>query len=74
MIEELSDVVLTTDIDSCGLRAGDIGTVVMVNADGAAFEVEFMTLGGDTLAVLTLPRGHIRAADSREIAHVRKVA
>ena len=74
MIEELSDVVLTTDLDAQGLRAGDIGTVVLVHADGAAFEVEFITLGGDTLAVLTLSADQVRAADAREIAHVRKVA
>jgi len=74
MIEELSDVVLTTDVDAQGLRVGDIGTVVLVHANGAAFEVEFITLGGDTLAVLTLSADQVRAVDAREIAHVRKVA
>ncbi len=74
MIEELSDVILTIDIDAHGLRCGDIGTVVMVHADGAAYEVEFMTLGGETLAVLTLSADQVRAAGSSEIAHVRKVA
>lgn len=74
MIEEHSNVVLTKDLEASGLRAGDIGTVVMVHANGAAYEVEFMTLGGDTLAVLTLSAEDIRPADSREIAHARKVA
>jgi len=66
--------VLTQDIDAAGLRAGDIGTVVMVHAKGAAYEVEFMTLGGQTLAVLTLSSEQIRPVDPGEIAHVRQVA
>lgn len=74
MIEEHSNVVLTKDIEASGLRGGDIGTVVMVHADGAAYEVEFMTLSGDTLAVLTLAADHVRPVDAREIAHARKVA
>ena len=73
MIEELSEIVLTTDIDAHGLRAGDIGTVVMVHDSGAAFDVEFTTLVGDTLAVLTLEADQVRTIDSSEIAHVRKV-
>jgi hypothetical protein len=40
------NVVLTQDIVAAGLRASGIGTVVMVHANGAAYEVEFMTLGG----------------------------
>ena len=74
MIEEISTVVLTRDIESLGLRIGDLGTVVMVHANGAAFEVEFVTLGGSTLAVLTLAADHVRPVDAGEIAHVRKVA
>jgi hypothetical protein len=74
MIEEHCNVVLTQDIDAAGLRAGDIGTVVMVHAKGAAYEVEFMTLGEQTLAVLTLSSEQIRPVDPGEIAHVRQVA
>jgi len=74
MIEELSDIVLTTDVPDHALRSGDIGTVVMVHADGAAYEVEFMTLDGETLAVLTLSADQVRTADAHEIAHARRVA
>ena len=74
MIEEHCNVVLTQDIDAAGLRAGDIGTVVMVHAKGAAYEVELMTLGGQTLAVLTLSSEQIRPVAPGEIAHVRQVA
>ena len=45
---------LTRDIPEKKLKAGDVGTVVMVYKDGEAFEVEFMTLDGDTFALATL--------------------
>lgn len=47
MIKELDSVVLTSDIPEYGLASGDIGTVVMVHAKGAGYEVEFATLDGD---------------------------
>jgi hypothetical protein len=74
MIEELSSVVLTQDIEEHQLRAGDVGTVVMVHQAGAGYEVEFVTLGGNTVAVLTLPGDALRPARADEIAHVRQVA
>ncbi len=72
MIEAHSNIVLTHDIDTARLGAGDIGTVVMVHAKGAAYEVELMTLGGQTLAVLTLSAEQIRPAGPGEIAHARR--
>ncbi len=73
MIEELASVVLTTDIPERRLRAGDIGTVVMVHRDGQGYTVEFMTLGGDTVAVITLSATQVRAIRPNEIAHVREL-
>ena len=49
MIEELDRVVLTHDLPGKKLKAGDVGTVVMIYKGGEAFEVEFMTLSGETL-------------------------
>ena len=57
MIEELDDIVLTRDLPEQGLRAGDIGTVVLVHRNNAGYEVEFTSLDGDTIAVLTLTGG-----------------
>ncbi len=51
MIRELDTVVLTEDIAASGLKAGDVGAVVHVHANGAAFEVEFVTLAGKTVAL-----------------------
>lgn len=73
MIQELDQVVLTTDLPEHGLRAGDIGTVVLVHQSGAGYEVEFMTLRGETLAVTSLYTDQVRPIAQREIAHVRNL-
>ena len=54
MIEEHSSVVLTEPLPATGLEAGDVGVVVHVHRNGESFEVEFMTLDGNTLTVETL--------------------
>ena len=73
MIEELDAVVLTRDLAKEQLAAGDVGTVVLVHGGGAGYEVEFTTLTGDTVAVVTLDASSVRAVEGREIAHVRAV-
>ncbi|MCC6628591.1 MAG: DUF4926 domain-containing protein [Chloroflexi bacterium] len=74
MIDELASVVLTADLPERGLRAGDIGTVVMVHQQGAGYTVEFLTLGGETVAVVTLPADGVRPVRPDEIAHARGLA
>ncbi len=74
MIRELDTVVLIHDIPTHGLKKGDVGAVVHCYADGAAWEVEFVTAEGTTLAVLTLREADIRQMGSREILHVRELA
>ncbi len=71
MIEELASVVLTTDIPERDLRAGDIGTVVLVHQGGLGYTVEFITLSGDTVAVVTLSADQVRPIRPNEIAHAR---
>jgi hypothetical protein len=61
MIKELDSVVLTTDLPEHGLAKDDIGTV------------EFMTLAGKTIAVITLLANQIRQIAKDEIAHARHV-
>ena len=73
MIKELDQVVLTTDLPEYGLQAGDIGTVVLVHREGAGYEVEFMTLAGETLAVVSLHADQVRPIAQREIARVRSL-
>lgn len=74
MIEELDTVVLAHDLAEHGLQAGDVGVVVHCYGDGAAFEVEFVTGEGATVAVVTLERQALRAMRQGEILHVRDMA
>lgn len=73
-MDELSLVVLTHDIAEHGLRQGDPGAVVHCYPDGQAWEVEFVTAGGRTLAVLTLTRSDLRPMSRHEILHVRELS
>jgi len=70
MIKELDSVVLTVDLPEHRLKKGDVGTVVLPH-DGRGYEVEFGTLGGETLAVVSLSQDQVRAVAGREIAQAR---
>jgi hypothetical protein len=61
-------------VEEYGLKRGDIGTAVYVYKDNAAYEVEFMTGNGETVAVLTLTSKDIRPIREREIRHVRELS
>ncbi len=74
MITEHDCVVLTQDIAEEGLQAGDVGTVVHVHREGAAYEVEFLTLTGKTVAVATVLPSQLRPVTARDISHVRQLA
>ena len=74
MIKELASVVLTTDLPEHRLAKGDIGTVVLVHEGGKGCTVGFMTLNGDTVAVVTLLADQVRQTARDEIAHVRRAA
>lgn len=73
-MRELDMVVLTRDIPEHALKKGDVGTVAHCYAGGDAYEVEFVTADGRTVAVLTLSHRDIRPAGGREILHIRPLA
>jgi Domain of unknown function (DUF4926) len=73
MIKELDTVVLTEDVPEHGLLRGDLGTVVLIH-DSGGYEVEFITLDGETLAVVSLFPNQVRPVARREIAQARAVA
>ena len=73
MIKEHDRVVLRKEIPDQGLTAGDVGTVVHVHKKGEAFEVEFLTLDGETVAIATLAASEIRRVQKREITHARSL-
>ena len=74
MIKEHDRIVLTAPLPQDGLEAGAIGTVVHIHQGGAGYEVEFMTLAGETVAVTTLLPSQLRAIARRDIAHVRELS
>ena len=73
MIKELETVVLTRDFPEDGLSSGDNGAVVHCYKDGTAFEVEFVTVNGETLAVITPGPKDLRLMHPNEILHVREI-
>ena len=72
MTKELDSVVLTADLPEHGLVHGDIGTVVLLHGD-EGYEVEFVALDGETLAVVSLSTNQVRAIGPREIAQARQI-
>lgn len=74
MMEEYDLVVLTHDFEELELKSGDVGTVVLDHKENKAFEVEFATADGRTVAVLTLTVEDVRPMRQKEILHVREYA
>jgi hypothetical protein len=74
MLKEHERAVLDVDVPGHELKAGDVGSVVHVHSNGAAYEVEFVTLDGKTAAVVTLEASQVRSVKPREIPHARALA
>jgi Domain of unknown function (DUF4926) len=73
-IKEHDCVVLTHDLPAENLQAGDVGAVVHIHKGGVAYEVEFVTLTGRTIAVATVEASSLRPVGKRDINHVRELA
>ncbi|MCW5314190.1 DUF4926 domain-containing protein [Nostoc sp. KVJ3] len=71
MIQELDRVILTNDLPEYSLEQGDIGTVVLVHQGGKGYEVEFVTLDGETVAIVSLYSIQVLPIGRREIARSR---
>jgi hypothetical protein len=71
MIQELQQIVLTADLPEHRLKAGDIGVVVLVHGEYEGYSVEFVTLEGETVAVVSVYANQVRPIREGEIAHVR---
>ena len=68
----LDVVVLNRDLPEHGLKSGDVGTVVMLHAS-VGYEVEYIALDGETLAVTSLAVNEVRPIARGEIAHARTI-
>ena len=73
MIKEHDCVVLKEDVTAEGLQPGDVGTVIHIHQGGAGYEVEFMTLTGETVAVVMLMASQVRPIARRDLNHVREL-
>ena len=72
-IKEHDCVVLTKNLPEENLEAGDVGTVVHIHKNGVAYEVEFVTLAGSTVAVATIEASDLRPVGKRDLSHVREL-
>jgi uncharacterized protein DUF4926 len=72
MLCEADTVVLAIDLPQYRLESGDVGIIVLVHEHGG-YEVEFMTLDGETIAVTSLAADKVRPIAHREIAHARSI-
>ncbi|WP_020606840.1 DUF4926 domain-containing protein [Spirosoma spitsbergense] len=70
-MSEFDLVVLTEDLVNSRLKAGDVGTILTVYGEDKAFEVEFATLTGESVAVETLLPHQIREIRPSEMMAVR---
>lgn len=70
-LEVLDTVVLDRDLAELGLRKGDLGAVVEVDADG--IEVEFVMASGHTEALVILTKSDVRPVDDTDLLAVRKL-
>jgi hypothetical protein len=74
VIREHDSVVLTRDLPSAGLVAGDVGVVVHACGGGTAYEVEFVNFDGETVAVESLEAAAVRRVGTRDVPHVGETA
>jgi hypothetical protein len=72
-IKEHDYVVLTKNLPEESLEAGDVGTVIHLHENRVAYEVEFVTLAGKTVAVATVEASQLRPVGKRDISHVREL-
>lgn len=73
MIQELERIALTGDLPEHGLKAGDIGMVLHIYDEHKGYEVEFVTVSGGLVALVSVYPSQIRQLEQDEIASARRV-
>jgi hypothetical protein len=72
-MQEMERVALTEDMSEHGLKAGDIGMILHIYGNHQGYEVEFVSLNGDLIALVSVYPNQIRQLESDEIASARRV-
>lgn len=67
MFDEHAQVVLKRGLPSLGLKPGDVGIVVHTYGKGAAYDVEFLSLDGNTIGVSTVEAADLQKASGRTV-------
>ena len=67
MLQEFEQITLTVDLPDEGLKAGDVGTIVHIHPRGVAYEVEFFSPAGNTIAVATVENYQARLSTPDEV-------
>jgi hypothetical protein len=70
--KELDTVVLTQDLPEHGLKAGDLGAVVLLSPS-RTLQVEFVRASGRTQALVSLPEAAVRPVRDEDLIAVRTV-
>ena len=73
MFDEHTQVVLKSPLPTLGLEPGDVGVVVHTYGEGAAYEVEFLSLDGNTVGVATVEAADLRRASGRAVLREREL-
>lgn len=66
-----SSPLLENSNSSEGLKAGDVGTIVYIQGNGKAFEVEFLKSDGYTVAIATVLPSQVRPVTEADRANYR---
>ena len=72
-MQELELVALTQDLPEHELKIGDIGMILHIYSDHNGYEVEFVTLSGELIAIVSVYPAQIRQLKQNEIASARRV-
>lgn len=74
-LERYKDAILTVDLPTEGLRAGDVGTVVerhiVPDVAETGYSVEFFDMTRRAVAVVTVPARQLRAPTTADLPSVR---
>ena len=77
MFREHDTVILTDTVkgdEGASLLPGDVGCIIHVHGNGAAFVVEFTALGGETFDIATVRPEQARVATTRDMTHTRETS
>ena len=64
-------VVLTADLPEHHLQAGDVGAVVYASEQGDEYLVEFVTVTGQTIAIVPVKGAQLRLVSEDDAFHAR---